>query len=630
MSKALFTLFTLAIFSLSCSKKQSAQLEPITSSQDSLTMEEIRGRWKKSLYQTPDSVKAAAEEMLQFAQAKGIRSGIIAGNNMMAVYYSKSGDDKQALEMYDKNLTLNQGDLKGEANIYNNMGNCYLRLGDFDLALEAQIKGLKAEEARANTEGIAISHLNISGVYAHLKNDDKTLESAMKAYDMAQKHSIEPVIMQSAFQIAELRIKQGNDSLGMVYADTVIRSAQRLGSSFGVHKGMSVQAKALAKQGKLSEALAVIREVKSYYLSKDVKNEVLLQSVSEIEFLNMMGRYHESEILISKALNLAQQLGEKEQLASLYYTLSMIHQHRNNAIAALEDFKRYHSYKDSLLNSEKVKAIEDMAIKYETEKKEAEIATLSQQAAIQALELKQKNLAILIGLVVFILVIVIAYFVYRERSLKKERAQTELEQRFLRSQLNPHFIFNALMAIQNFMLKNDGPTAAMYLTKFSKLMREILESSRQEFIPLASEVELITNYLDIHKMRLNDAFAYSIEIDKAVDPETDTIPPMFVQPFVENAIEHGIADKKNGGQIDLRFKKYDEHIAIEITDNGKGLIKKTHSGHNSLASTIIQERMTLFNKTLKTKIQLVLGDIKNDQGEIEGTRVELKVPFSYI
>ncbi|MEP4597850.1 MAG: histidine kinase, partial [Cyclobacteriaceae bacterium] len=243
---------------------------------------------------------------------------------------------------------------------------------------------------------------------------------------------------------------------------------------------------------------------------------------------------------------------------------------------------------------------------------------------------QQKNQTMLIGVVVFLLLAAVIYFIYREKNLRNQRSQTELEQRFLRSQLNPHFIFNALLAIQNFMLKNDGPKAALYLTKFSKLMREILESSRQEFIPLESEVELITNYLDIHKMRLNDAFNYSIEIDDQIDPETDTIPPMFVQPFVENAIEHGMADKKEGGLIEIKFQKTENHISIEILDNGKGLISTESKNHKSLASTIIRERMALFNKTLKNKIQLVLDNIQNEDGEIQGTKAELKVPFSYL
>ncbi len=220
------------------------------------------------------------------------------------------------------------------------------------------------------------------------------------------------------------------------------------------------------------------------------------------------------------------------------------------------------------------------------------------------------------------------YFIYKQRETKKQQSQTELEQRFLRSQLNPHFISNALVAVQSFMLKNDSESASLYLTKFSKLMREILENSRKEFIPVDEEVSMLKNYLDIHKLRLG-SFDYSIDLDENIDPEVDTIPPMFVQPFVENAVEHGISNRSEG-KINLTFKKEAEYISIEINDNGKGLIATKNLDHNSLSSTIIKERMELFNRSLERKIELVIANLKNENGEVNGTKVELKVPFSYI
>ena len=221
--------------------------------------------------------------------------------------------------------------------------------------------------------------------------------------------------------------------------------------------------------------------------------------------------------------------------------------------------------------------------KYETEKKEAEIASLSQKSFIQALEIRQKNQALIIGLIVFLFVLAAIFFLYKQRETKKQQSQIELEQRFLRSQLNPHFISNALVAVQSFMLKNDTETAALYLTKFSKLMREILENSRKEFIPVGEEINMLKNYLDIHKLRLG-TFDFSIELDETIDPETDTIPPMFVQPFVENAVEHGISGLTEGGKIDLIFRKEGDYISISINDNGQGLQNNNSVEHTSLST----------------------------------------------
>ncbi|MFK7951233.1 MAG: histidine kinase [Ekhidna sp.] len=294
---------------------------------------------------------------------------------------------------------------------------------------------------------------------------------------------------------------------------------------------------------------------------------------------------------------------------------------------ALEVQLEHFALKDSFYSVEKEKEIQLVQSQFKTQEKDRDIELLSQKAAIQTLEIKQKNQMLIIGVVVFLFVLAAIFFIYKQRETKKKQSQTELEQRFLRSQLNPHFISNAMVAVQSFMLKNDGESAALYLTKFSKLMREILENSRKEFITVEEEISMLRNYLDIHKLRLG-SFDYSIDVDENIDPETDTIPPMFVQPFVENAVEHGIADLKEGGKINLKFKKDGDYISIVVNDNGKGLQGNNGMDHASLSTTIIQERMSLFNRSLKKKIQLVVDNLNGEKGEAIGTKVKLKVPYS--
>jgi sensor histidine kinase YesM len=146
------------------------------------------------------------------------------------------------------------------------------------------------------------------------------------------------------------------------------------------------------------------------------------------------------------------------------------------------------------------------------------------------------------------------------------------------------------------------------------------------------ELQMLTNYLDIHRVRMNESFDYAIEVSENINRETDTIPPMFVQPFVENALEHGITSAKSRGMIRLKLVKVGDYISIEITDNGGGFVqnKPALKEHTSLSTTIIQERMALLNKSLKKKINLVWEDILGENGEVSGTKVELKVPYGYL
>lgn len=333
-----------------------------------------------------------------------------------------------------------------------------------------------------------------------------------------------------------------------------------------------------------------------------------------------------------KSIQIYEGLGNFRLLKDAYLNHYKYYEQLSEWNKANEYLKLHYAMVDSIFSESKVKIIEELQTKYETEKKDLEIANLAQQASIKDLEIKQKNQAMIIGLFAVLFIAGFIYLLYRQRALKNIQKQTELEQRFLRSQLNPHFMFNALMAIQNFMLKNQAEKAATYLAKFAKLMREILENSRKEFILVDDEIQMLTNYLDIHRVRMNDSFDYTIEVNENIDRETDAIPPMFVQPFIENAIEHGIINAKTQGMIKLKLIKVGDYISIEISDNGGGMVeqKQALKEHTSLATTIIQERMALLNRTLKKKIELVWENILNEQGEVNGTKVELKVPYSYL
>jgi len=193
--------------------------------------------------------------------------------------------------------------------------------------------------------------------------------------------------------------------------------------------------------------------------------------------------------------------------------------------------------------------------------------------------------------------------------------------------MNPHFIFNSLTSVQNFIITHDEIKASIYLSRFSDLVRSILNNSMVEQITLEEEIATIENYLELQKVRFTDKFDYSIEVDKTINPENILIPPMLAQPFIENSIEHGFKNKKTKGRILIRFKMDKDKILYEVEDDGIGRekaqeIKQKHlSDHKSLATTLTQERINVLNKKLKHKIKLEIIDLKNEKGEATGTRV---------
>lgn len=191
-----------------------------------------------------------------------------------------------------------------------------------------------------------------------------------------------------------------------------------------------------------------------------------------------------------------------------------------------------------------------------------------------------------------------------------------LEQRLLISQMNPHFVFNSLTAIQSYIFRNDPYQAGKYLANFSKLVRSILENSRLEQISIAKEVETITHYLELQALRFEGKFSYTIDIAQEIDQEHMFIPPMLAQPFIENAIEHGIIHISSKGLISIRFIHSEPFVLLEVEDNGIGIEKSTEFNvnkreeHKSLATRITQERINNLRKVFGKGIRMEIIDLK--------------------
>jgi len=223
-------------------------------------------------------------------------------------------------------------------------------------------------------------------------------------------------------------------------------------------------------------------------------------------------------------------------------------------------------------------------------------------------------------------------YLRRKRSMSEQKAVV-IEQKLLRSQMNPHFIFNSLASIQNFIYKEKREEAGEYISRFSKLIRNILDNSREEYVPLEKEIETITHYLELQKLRYSGKFEYSIRTDSDIDPDNTWIPPMLAQPFIENSIEHGIKYKENTGHINIHFKLENQMIRFEVEDDGVGReeakeieILQNHT-HRPLATSITQERLVIINKKLRNKIRMEIVDLKDGLGAGCGTRVTFGIPI---
>ncbi|TAG89036.1 MAG: hypothetical protein EAZ20_07335 [Bacteroidetes bacterium] len=218
----------------------------------------------------------------------------------------------------------------------------------------------------------------------------------------------------------------------------------------------------------------------------------------------------------------------------------------------------------------------------------------------------------------------------RQEIEQKKLDNEQLNHKLLRTQMNPHFIFNSLTNIQNFLFENETLQTAKYLAKLSKLMRQILENSREEFIYLDREIQTLNNYLELQKLRFPDKFEYKINLDEEIDSESIKIPPMFAQPFIENSLEHGILHKTEKGFLQIDFKAYQDYICLDIQDNGVGmeasklLRSEEKKEYTSLATKITQERLDLFSQKYNKSFNFKILPLEN------GLLVQLKIPLLYV
>ncbi|GAB3941285.1 hypothetical protein GCM10028805_04280 [Spirosoma harenae] len=221
--------------------------------------------------------------------------------------------------------------------------------------------------------------------------------------------------------------------------------------------------------------------------------------------------------------------------------------------------------------------------------------------------------------------------VEREKVELRERIAAS-EMKALRSQMNPHFLYNSLNAIRLFILQNDSDNADKYLVKFARLMRLILDNSRLEWVTLDSELEQLTLYLELEQLRFDDLFDFSVKADPELALEKTAIPPMIIQPYIENAILHGMAHKKSKGCIRVTIEPKETHLECTVDDNGVGRVraqslKKTTSKHQSVGLRVTEDRLQLIGQRSGQVAGVQIIDKYDDQQQSTGTRVVIQLPF---
>lgn len=345
--------------------------------------------------------------------------------------------------------------------------------------------------------------------------------------------------------------------------------------------------------------------------------------------------YTTAERYLQRSLAIVNELGEVYLKIETHQELAKLYEDWNNYPQALTHLQLATEYKNESAGTEVRNQIDRLKNEVELGEKERVI----DQLKLDNLMAQQNDAKISFRLVIlmvvglFLSVVLFNYLRQRGRAKLAERDQLIAKGKlgFLRSQMNPHFIYNAFGGIQNYILKSKNAEAVTYLNKFSSLLQLVMTSAESNFTLLAQEIEVLSNYLDLEGMRFRKRFTYSINVDPSIDPETTNIPSMMVQPHVENAILHGLSSKYSNCILNINFKKEADGISVTITDNGIGRAAsskiKDPTAHLSISTLNGEKRVNFLHQLGYVNTSITIEDLYENE-TASGTRVTILLPVT--
>ncbi|MHA7056022.1 tetratricopeptide repeat-containing sensor histidine kinase [Aquimarina sp. M1] len=487
--------------------------------------------------------------------------------------------------------------------------------------------------------------------------DDK---SAVKNYNIAlsfaQKEEAEDIIIELNSKLAEILQIQGNMDDAEEYLDNSVQLASRRSKKSSARQRAKAadfynKSNSFAKEIELrKEALEDIQDIerKEHANPVQVDNSELEPAINEDRAITSQvqnykianafaaqAEYDEAIPYLEESIKKAASENDLVVQKDATRKLGEVYREKGELKKASEAFKEYEVIIDKLYIKKEQEISQATRFNRELAQKANRITTLEKdrelnesryKLAFASQELAGQQKIIIYSLIgLSVLLFLAAYLMYR--NIKQQQyANNLLALKSLRSQMNPHFIFNALNSVNTFIATSDERAANKYLTDFSLLMRSVLENSEEDFIPLEKEIALLDLYVQLEHFRFQDKFEYTIEVDPQIDIAKYMIPPMLLQPYVENAVWHGLRYKEEKGLLSIHFNKTNnEIIEIVITDDGigreksKALKTQNQKKQKSQGMSNIQKRITILNTMYKDKVDVFISDL-TDEG---GTEVKL-------
>ncbi|MCT4587520.1 MAG: tetratricopeptide repeat protein [Carboxylicivirga sp.] len=640
MKKA-FVVFVIGILILACSQNNERPAElitkPIAQSEDSLMVEQLIIQSKES-YSDKLSILSPFDNYLKEAEDMALKSNnqsqLFAIYSLVGQRYRNKSYYPEAMQMLQKALAISEetNNIHFQTQAYNQIGVIYRRIDENPQALDMHMKALQLAEEINDSLGISKAINGMGNVSIAMERYHSAIEYFQRGLHISEDMDNVLGMAINTNNIGEAYMKLNQLDSAMHYYFQSLEYNTQINSRVG--QSICYNSIGSAYIEKNQNRLALDYLLKALEINQELEDR-MLTSVSYTQ----IGKTYLNDNLptqaifyLNKGLEIATSIGSNYSAEEAARLLSEAYERQQQFNRSLTYYKLAASYKDSILNEKNIFHIASVEAKYNNTLQQLQIEELNKEALLQKTLLSKQRSLLAATIILIIVIAITAVLFFFQGRLRSRYRTLRFQQRLLRSQMNPHFIFNALSAIQVFILENDMDKSSQFLAHFAKLMRHVLRSSNYEYISIHEEVEMLQYYLKIQQLRFSPPFSFNIIISDEIKNNKVVIPPMLIQPFVENAIEHGIKPLGEEGKLTIRILKRDNNMLLEVDDNGLGIdykdqISRSEKKHESMAIKITEERLSILEKDAKGKTQFEIFDKKTKDPFERGTIARLVLPL---
>ncbi len=556
-------------------------------------------------------------------------------------YRLSEKDVKKSFSFYQKVSFLSDSMhfLYGKSLAQINLGILLYNSGSFDASNTAYFKAIDLADSCNALRLKAVSYNNIGENFKILKDYDKCREYAKEAIAINKPLNafrgiaINYELLHECALSEKLYSESKNYLLdGMTYAlktdENYILSQYYVG--FG---------KLEAVDNKQDSAVIYFnRAMNSAKEEGDLRNEYQAY-LAEAKYLKNLNADKKIRLL-DTALEIAKNTSYLEGLSNAAQELSSVYDEKKNKDSALFFYRIYRSAADSLFSESNKRNVIIKEAEWMINRTEIENNDLKELAKLQREEIGIKNILLVVSILSFLLILIIIFFINRSIQFKKKREESSFKQRVaetqmmaLKAQMSPHFIFNNFNSIENFLMRNDKQAAGSYFTKMGSLVNIIVDNINKERIPISKDKAALELYIELQQLRYQNKFSYTTSFDKKLLSEDYQVPPLLIQPYVENAIVNSIGPSdKQDLELSIKARLDGEYIVYTIKDNGIGEKKINgsllHQNKSDVAGTgidIAEERINILNQQQQAHGEVSVTDLYDNYGKPDGTRVEVTI-----